>query len=50
MIYSQDLNILDKNYNLISSAKSLPFNFVLTFFAVSTIKLFMRSPYWCYAC
>ena len=30
--------MLDKNYNLFSSAKSLCFNFVLTFFIVSTIK------------
>ena len=38
MIYSQDMNMLDKNYNLFSSVKSLCFNFVLTFFVVSTIK------------
>ena len=50
MIHSQDVNILDKNYTLFSSAKGLPFNFILTFFTVSTIKLFMRSPSCCYAC
>ena len=44
MIYFQDVNILDKKYNLFSSAKGLPFSFVLTFFTVSTIKSFMRSP------
>ena len=47
MIHSQDMNMPDKNYNLFSSVKGLPFNFVLTFFM---IKSFMRSPYWCYAC
>ena len=50
MIHSLDVNMLDKNYNLFSSEKGLPFNFVLTFFTVSTIKSFMRSPSWCYAC
>ena len=34
MIHSQDLNILDKNYNLFSSAKGLSLNFFLTFFTV----------------
>ena len=50
MIHSQDVNIPDKNYNLFSSVKGLPFNFVLTFFTVITIKSFMRSPSWCYVC
>ena len=50
MIHSQDKKILGKNNNPFSSVKGLPFNFVLTFFTVSTIKLFMRSPSWCYAC
>ena len=36
MIHSQDVNILDKNYNRFSSTKGLPFSFVLTFFTVST--------------
>ena len=36
MIHSQEVNILDKNYNPFSSTKGLPFNFVLTFFTVST--------------
>ena len=44
MIHSQDVNIFDKNYNLFSSAKVLPFNFVVTIFTVNTVKLFMRSP------
>ena len=30
MIHSQNVNILEKNYNLFSSAKGLPSNFVLT--------------------
>ena len=50
MIHSKDVNVLDKNYNLFCSAKGLPFKFILTFFNVSTIKSFMRSPSWCYAC
>ena len=45
MIHSQDVNILDKNYNLFSSAKGLPFNFVLTFLTVSTIKRMVRLKY-----
>ena len=44
MIYSQDVNILDENYNFFNSEKGLPFNFVLTLFTVSIIKSFMRSP------
>ena len=44
MTHSQDVNIPDKNYNLFGSAKVLPFDFVLKFFTVSTIKSFMRSP------
>ena len=44
MIHSQDVNIPDKNYNLFSSGNGLPFNFLFTFFTISTIKLFMRSP------
>ena len=44
MIHSQDVNIPDKNYNIFRSVKGLPFNFVLKFFTVSTIKSFMRSP------
>ena len=48
MIHSQDKNILDKNYNFFSSAKGLPFNFVPTFFTVSTVKLFMRLLSSCY--
>ena len=43
MIHSQDVNISDKNYNLFNNMKGLPFNFVLKFFTVSTIKSFMRS-------
>ena len=44
MTHSQDVNISDNNYNLSSCMKGLSFNFVLKFFAVSTIKSFMRSP------
>ena len=45
------VNILDKNYNLPGSVNErFTFNFVLTFFTVSTIKSFMRSPSWCYVC
>ena len=50
MIHSHDVNIFDKYYNLFISMKGLPFNFVFIFFTVSTIKLFMRLPFWCYAC
>ena len=41
MIYSQDVYMLDKNYNLFSSVKGLRFNFDLTFFIVNTSKSFM---------
>ena len=44
MIHSQNVDILGKNYNLFISAKGLPLNFVLTFFTVSKIKLFMKTP------
>ena len=50
IIHSQDVNIPDKNYNLFSSVKGLSFNFVLIFVTASTIKSFMTSPSWCYAC
>ena len=41
MIYSQDVYMLDKNYNLFSSVKGLRFNFDLTFFIVNTSKSLM---------
>ena len=42
MIHFQDVNIPGKIYNLFSSVKGLPFNFVLKFLTVSTIKSFIR--------
>ena len=50
MIHCQNVNISDKNYNLLSRVKCLPLKLVFKFFTVSTIKLFMRLPSWCYAC
>ena len=50
MIHSQDVNISDKNYNLFSSVKDLPFNFVFKVLTISSVKSFMRSPSWCYTC
>ena len=37
IIHSQDVNIPDKNYNLFSRVKGLPFKLFLTFFTPSTI-------------